>query len=476
MKIPFVPPKTNIENIFTVLSGIMPMVLVPWLLIQLINLQNFIFIKSIIINGNYIYTILLKLSASAWIIILILLISIRISPKIIKSILNIDNVYDDEAKSNFFKFANLAVNTAITGGASSIIISAIVGIHIEGDILVLEPDKEIRSTILAFVIGILTFLTLTENRRRNDIASSKNDWDKQQTIRMNRRDRYISLVDKLNSENSALRAGAVHGLVLLADEWIDELYKEKNKKEADNILDRDDEELKGSNIVHTIAHKEAQNIVRTLCAYLREPYDLAHKKFVENKSLDSIERKKLDAEVTVRKTIINTYFKNRLNPNYKQKLYSWSHMYFNFSEIVFFYDADFSEVRWNRNVSFKGAIFYHPVDFSNVICSGDKGINFQECTYHKSANLNIETDSHVNFSKSIYAGGVIFNDSMKEPGNIKNILIFKKYNNILPSCAYDNKDELLPQIYQGNDELLNKFDSDPEKFRDDYLEYVEKIS
>lgn len=157
MKIPFVPPKTNIENIFTVLSGIMPMVLVPWLLIQLINLQNFIFIKSIIINGNYIYTILLKLSASAWTIILILLICIRISPKIIKSIFNIDNVYDDEAKSNFFKFANLAVNTAITGGASSIIISAIIGVRIEGDILVLEPDKEMRSTILAFVIGILTF-------------------------------------------------------------------------------------------------------------------------------------------------------------------------------------------------------------------------------------------------------------------------------------------------------------------------------
>ena len=193
MKIPFVPPKTNIEKIFTVLSGIIPTVFVPWLFIQLINLQNSIFIKPIIINVKYIFTILLKLSVSAWAAILILLIFIKVSPRITKSIFNIDNIYDDEAKYNFFKFANLAVNTAITGVVSSIIISAIFGIHIEGGILVLEPDKNILATFLSIIAGSLTFLTFTENRRRNDIESSKNDWDKQHTIRMNRRDRYISL-------------------------------------------------------------------------------------------------------------------------------------------------------------------------------------------------------------------------------------------------------------------------------------------
>ena len=77
MKIPFVPPKTNIEKIFTVLSGIIPTVFVPWLFIQLINLQNSIFIKPIIINVKYIFTILLKLSVSAWAAILILLIFIQ---------------------------------------------------------------------------------------------------------------------------------------------------------------------------------------------------------------------------------------------------------------------------------------------------------------------------------------------------------------------------------------------------------------
>ena len=230
MKIPFVPPNTNIEKIFTVLSGIIPTVFVPWLFIQLINLQNFIFIKPIIININYIFTILLKLSVSVWAAILILLIFIKVSPRITKSIFNIDNIYDDEAKYNFFKFANLAVNTAITGVVSSIIISVIFGIHIEGGILVLKPDKDILATFLSIIAGSLTFLTFTENRRRNDIESSKNDWDKQHTIRINRRDRYISLVEKLDSKSPSIRLGAVHALVFWPMNGLTNGLKKRIKK------------------------------------------------------------------------------------------------------------------------------------------------------------------------------------------------------------------------------------------------------
>lgn len=469
MKIPFVPPKTNIENIFTVLSGIMPMVLVPWLLIQLINLQNFIFIKSIIINGNYIYTILLKLSASVWTIILILLISIRMSPKIIKSIFNIDNVYDDEAKSNFFKFANLAVNTAITGGVSSIIISAIIGVRIEGDILVLEPDKEMRSTILAFVIGILTFLTLTENRRRNDIASSKNDWDKQQTIRMNRRDRYISLVDKLNNESSAVRLGAVHALVLLADEWVDERAKEKNKEEADEILDRDDKDIKGSDI----AHKEAQNIIRVLCAYLREPSELANKKYANREYLNDIDQKKLSAEIIIRRTLVNTYFKKRLTPSSETNKGSWSDLYFHFSNTTFFYSVDLSDCVWERNVSFKGAVFYEKANFSNAICNGKKGMNFRMCTHHKISALDIDNSSNADFSKSVYGGRVIFNKHMNSSKNIKNILVFTKWNNELPDCCFDEENNMHSFIHQMGNESLNEFKLYPKIFREKFLKNIE---
>jgi len=411
----------------------------------------------------------LKFCISIEAVVLILRRSVKLSPKITKSIFNIDSIYDDEAKDNFFKFANLAVNTVITGGLSTIIISAIFGIHIEGDILVLEPDKDIRATFLAIIAGSLTFLTFTENRRRNDIAISKNDWDKQQTIIINRRDRYISLVDKLDSKHSAVRLGAVHALVLLADEWVDEYFIKKGKEEAKD----DTEELK----ISDIAHKEAQNIVRTLCAYLRKPYDLAYKKYIEKKSLNDFERKELNAEIMIRQTLVKTYFKNRLNPDVPEKgSRTWHHLYFNFSDVVFFYETNFSGFHWDRNVTFENAVFYQPTDFSDAMCNGDKGINFYMCTHHEFANLSIKNNNSVNFCKSIYAGEVIFNESVKEPKSIENILIFKKYNNILPNCAYDNKGELLSHIYQGNDELLDKFKSDPEKFRDDYLEYVEKIS
>lgn len=468
MRIPFASPKKNINKLFLIFIFLL---FILWFFIQidLINLRNFIFGELLISNGSRILIMSLKFCISIEAVVLILRRSVKLSPKITKSIFNIDSIHDDEAKYNFFKFANLAVNTVITGGLSTIIISAIFGIHIEGDILVLEPDKDIRATFLAIIAGSLTFLTFTENRRRNDIAISKNDWDKQQTTRINRRDRYISLVDKLDSKHTAVRLGAVHALVLLADEWVDEYFIKKGKEEAKD----DTEELKSSDI----AHKEAQNIVRTLCAYLREPYDLAYKKYIEKKSLNDSERKELNAEIMIRQTLVKTYFKNRLNPDVPRKgSRTWHHLYFNFSDVVFFYETNFSGFHWDRNVTFENAVFYQPTDFSDAMCNGDKGINFYMCTHHEFANLSIKNNDNVNFCKSIYAGEVIFNESVKEPKSIENILIFKKYNNILPNCAYDNKGELLSHIYQGNDELLDKFKSDPEKFRDDYLEYIEKIS
>lgn len=468
MRIPFAAPKKNINKLFLIFIFLL---FILWFFIQidLINIRNFIFGELLISNGSRILIMSLKFCISIEAVILILRRSVKLSPKITKSIFNIDSIYDDEAKNNFFKFANLAVNTVITGGLSTIIISAIVGTRIEGDILVLEPDKDIRATFLAIIAGSLTFLTFTENRRRNDIAISKNDWDKQQTTRINRRDRYISLVDKLDSEHSAVRLGAVHALVLLADEWVDDWFK-KSKEEAKILVD-DTEELKSSDI----AHKEAQNIVRTLCAYLRSPYDLAYKKYIEKKSLNDFERKELNAEIMIRQTLVKTYFKNRLNPDAPRKgVRTWHHLYFNFSDTVFFYETNFSGFHWDRNVTFENAVFYQPTDFSDAACNGDKGINFHMCTHHEFANLSIKNNNSVNFCKSIYAGEVIFNESVKESKSIENILIFKKYNNILPNCAYGNKGELLPHIYQGNNELLDKFKSDPEKFRDDYLEFIEK--
>ncbi|WP_281952525.1 hypothetical protein [Rothia dentocariosa] len=468
MKIPFVPPKTNIEKIFTVLSGIIPTVFVPWLFIQLINLQNSIFIKPIIINVKYIFTILLKLSVSAWAAILILLIFIKVSPRITKSIFNIDNIYDDEAKYNFFKFANLAVNTAITGVVSSIIISAIFGIHIEGGILVLEPDKNILATFLSIIAGSLTFLTFTENRRRNDIESSKNDWDKQHTIRMNRRDRYISLVEKLDSKSSSVRLGAVHALVFLADEWVDEWSKEKNKEEVKVLVD-DTEELKS----YDIAHKEAQNIIRVLCAYLRQPFELANRKYINKEYLNDTDQKELSTEIVIRKTLVNTYFKRRLTSISETGKGSWSNFYFHLSNITFFYGIDLSECLWERNVSFKGSVFYEKAVFSNAICNGEKGMNFRMCTHHKMSALDVDNSSNADFSKSVYGGKVIFNKHMNSPKNIKDILIFTKWNNELPDCCFDEENNMHSFIHQMDNESLNEFKSHPKKFRDKFLKNIE---
>lgn len=418
-------------------------------------------------------TILLKISISILIIRNLYKFLNKYSKEIIGFIFG-ENYKDKENKkykeeTQFMEFVEKSVVQTLTGVGAAFIISGISGLRLGNNYFTFEPDKDMRTTFLALIVGSLTFLTFTENRRRNDIASSKNDWDKQQTIRMNRRDRYISLVDKLSNESSAVRLGAVHALVLLADEWVDERSKEKNKEESDNILDREHEGLKGSDI----AHKEAQNIVRVLCAYLREPSELANKKYVNKEYLSDIDQKKLSAEIVIRKTLVNTYFKKRLTPSSETGKGSWSDLYFHFSNVTFFYGIDLSECLWERNVSFKSAVFYEKATFSNAICKGEKGMNFRMCTHHKISALDVVNSSNADFSKSVYGGKVIFNKNMNSSKNIKDILVFTKWNNKLPDCCFDKENNIHSFIHQMDDDSLNEFKAHPKNFRDNFLKNIE---
>ena len=131
-----------------------------------------------------------------------------------------------------------------------------------------------------------------------------------------------------------------------------------------------------------------------------------------------------------------------------------------------------SECLWERNVSFKGSVFYEKAVFSNAICNGEKGMNFRMCTHHKMSALDVDNSSNADFSKSVYGGKVIFNKHMNSPKNIKNILIFTKWNNELPDCCFDEENNMHSFIHQMDNESLNEFKSHPKKFRDKFLKNI----
>ena len=247
------------------------------------------------------------------------------------------------------------------------------------------------------------------------------------TLNASRQDRYLKAVELLDSAHSYTRLGAVHALVGLADEYL-----------ANESLSAEEK------------HTEGQRIVDVLCAYIRDPFELAfrydelsqnkpsqHGVYGDNHQDFYMHKAELLAEAKVRQQALQEIHRRlRHFPQDDRRSYvegSWSGFEYDFSNSVFFYpvdmkdswyqnsvdfsrctyytSAEFNGSTYERSAYFCDSTYYDWVFFNNSTYCGEA--QWSGSTYHDSARFNWSVYyGEVSFHDSVYGGSVFFDQSI----------------------------------------------------------------
>ena len=242
-----------------------------------------------------------------------------------------------------------------------------------------------------------------------------------------RQERYLKAVELLDSANSYTRLGGVHALVALTDEYL-----------ADESLSAEEK------------HTEGQRIVDVLCAYIRDPFELAfrydelsqnkpsqHGVYGDNHQDFYMHKAELLAEAKVRQQALQEIHRRlRHFPQGDRRSYvegSWSGFEYDFSNSVFFYPVDMKDSWYQNSVDFSGCTYYASAEFSgstyersayfcdstyydwvffnNSAYFGE--IQWNGSTYHDSARFSWSVYyGEVSFHDSVYGGSVFFDQSL----------------------------------------------------------------
>ena len=247
------------------------------------------------------------------------------------------------------------------------------------------------------------------------------------TLNASRQDRYLKAVELLDSAHSYTRLGGVHALVGLADEYL-----------ANESLSAEEK------------HTEGQRIVDVLCAYIRDPFELAfrydelsqdkpnpHSVYGDNHQDFYMHKAELLAEAKVRQQALQEihrrlrHFSQGDRRNYVEG--SWSGFEYDFSNSVFFYPVDMKDSWYQNSVDFSGCTYYDSAEFSgstyeqsayfcdstyydwvffnNSTYCGEA--QWSGSTYHDSARFNWSVYyGEVSFHDSVYGGSVFFDQSL----------------------------------------------------------------
>ena len=247
------------------------------------------------------------------------------------------------------------------------------------------------------------------------------------TLNASRQDRYLKAVELLDSAHSYTRLGAVHALVGLADEYL-----------ANESLSAEEK------------HTEGQRIVDVLCAYIRDPFELAfrydelsqnkpsqHGVYGDNHQDFYMHKAELLAEAKVRQQALQEIHRRlRHFPQGDRRSYVeglWSGFEYDFSNSVFFYPVDMKDSWYQNSVDFSGCTYYASAEFSgstyersayfcdstyydwvffnNSTYCGEA--QWSGSTYHDSARFNWSVYyGEVSFHDSVYGGSVFFDQSL----------------------------------------------------------------
>ena len=263
--------------------------------------------------------------------------------------------------------------TVLLGGGSAYIIPLIIPSPLkDGDTV-----PALRQAILVTVAGLLTMLTLWENRRKNLQEKDKNDLDHIRQIKSERRSRYAKAIEQLGNDNTSIKLGGVYTLSKLIDEWLED--KKSNPKKKERM-------------------EEGQIIIDSLCAYIRSPHPLSIPKNNDHKNLNLSDKEAENAfndftplrgEQEVRKTIIKIITErlsggvNRDGEKPKTSKGKWSNFKYDFSNSLFFYPVDFKYSYFSNPVEFTGSTFSSNADFS--VSKFTQGASFSEATFKDTA-------------------------------------------------------------------------------------------
>ena len=243
--------------------------------------------------------------------------------------------------------------------------------------------------------------TIAKERERIEVDKTKNEQDHIRQVHAERRSRYSQAVEQLASSHAPVRMGGVYTLVGLADEWV-----------ADKSLNE------------TERHKEGQNIINNLCAYisssfsLAEHYDdltLSYEEY-QKKNTEKCQRRQdlmsqkdfakykaiFQEEVKVRQTILEAIRTHLSDSEYQGGI--WSPFEYNLRNAIFFYD-----------VSLYSAVFKGCVDFENSVFKGTAGlgsmsvykkINFRDVVFNGKADF-----ASTNFTSAIFTKATFNNEA-----------------------------------------------------------------
>ena len=236
------------------------------------------------------------------------------------------------------------------------------------------------------------------------------------TLNASRQDRYLKAVELLDSAHSYTRLGAVHALVGLADEYL-----------ANESLSAEEK------------HTEGQRIVDVLCAYIRDPFELAfrydelsqnkpsqHGVYGDNHQDFYMHKAELLAEAKVRQQALQEIHRRlRHFPQGDRRNYvegSWSGFEYDFSNSVFFYPVDMKDSWYQNSVDFSGCTYYASAEFSGstyersaYFCDSTyyDWVFFNNSTYYGEAQWSGSTyHDSARFNWSVYYGEVSFHDSV----------------------------------------------------------------
>ena len=236
------------------------------------------------------------------------------------------------------------------------------------------------------------------------------------TLNASRQDRYLKAVELLDSAHSYTRLGAVHALVGLADEYL-----------ANESLSAEEK------------HTEGQRIVDVLCAYIRDPFELAfrydelsqnkpsqHGVYGDNHQDFYMHKAELLAEAKVRQQALQEIHRRlRHFPQDDRRSYvegSWSGFEYDFSNSVFFYPVDMKDSWYQNSVDFSRCTYYTSAEFNGS--TYERSAYFCDSTYYDWVFFNNSTycgeaqwsgstyHDSARFSWSVYYGEVSFHDSV----------------------------------------------------------------
>ena len=288
---------------------------------------------------------------------------------------------------------------ALFGGGSDYIIPLMIPTPFkDGDTV-----PALRQAILVTVAGLLTMLTLWENRRKNLQEKDKNDLDHIRQVKSERRSRYAKAIEQLGDDNTSIKLGGIYTLSKLIDEWL----------EDDKTTPIPEERI-----------QEGQIIINNLCAYIRSPFEHTSSYEIltkQNPSDDELKnynkeeefyenRAKLRGEQEIRKAIL-LEIKSKLSSKTTKtgehegilQKGLWSDFSYDFSHALIFYPFDISEGFLCSDAKFSGTIFLEEAKFNGIRFKNDSIFNNSE--FH-----NVASFANAIFEKDAFFQKVTFKD------------------------------------------------------------------